>query len=163
MLTRRRGRYGSGPIEVEAPGRTTRRLEPTGAQYSGQAGRAGPDAVEPSEAMCRRTGAAGSSPAAQSDSRWQRIAPHAVSAEQSSAALSESSTIRNTPRCGPSGGSRPAMCAITPTPGALAVNPLPWNVVSADDSSPGAAYSSRQFACSEIFTVGPAPVGDRLQ
>jgi len=57
----------------------------------------------------------------------------------------------------------PAMFAVTPTPGARTLIPLPWKTSGPLDLSPGMAYSFRQLAWNAIVTVGPSPVGERLQ
>ena len=86
-----------------------------------------------------------------------------MSAAHTAAATCGSSMNRATPRWVPSGRSRDAKCAITPTPGARTLTPLPWKTSGPLDSSPGMAYSFLQLAWNAIVTVGLSPVGERLQ
>src|SRR4029453_4231895 len=68
------------------------------------------------------------------------------------------------PWCVPSGYVRPALRLITPKPGALSLKSLPLlRVSTAVESSPGVVQTVQKLQCPLIFTVGPAPVGERLQ
>jgi hypothetical protein len=55
-------------------------------------------------------------------------------------------------------------CSITPKPGALRLRLLPLLLVStAVESSPGVVQTVQKLEHPLIFTVGPAPIGERLK
>src|SRR4051794_15855448 len=92
------------------------------------------------------------------------IARQDVSAAQRVAATSGATGIcADSPWRVPSASARPVECKITPKPGALSLKSLPLLRYSMNvESSPGVVQVVQILEDPLILTVGPAPVGERL-